>query len=226
MPRHRTRTQKTIRRIVRHIHTRIKRSRRFRYLRLVILQRLSTVLIAGGLLILFLPILQKSITGPEPSTVNESQAETTSFDFGPIRIEEALTRGTIAVQSPVRIIIPSVAIDLPVIESKLVNGYWEVSETTASHGMGSSLPGQNGNTVIFAHARKGLFLPLRDIAANNRVYVLTNDRWHRYRVVQTTEVAPNNIQTIRPTDDETLTLFTCSGFLDSKRLVVVAKPDR
>lgn len=108
----------------------------------------------------------------------------------------------------------------------MVNGYWEVSETTASHGLGSAYPGQLGNTVIFAHAREGLFLPLRDIRAETVIYVLTNDRWHRYKTTDVKTVASNQVEVIAPTNDETLTLFTCSGFLDSKRLVVVAKPER
>ena len=34
---------------------------------------------------------------------------------------------------------------------------------------------------------------------------------------------PNEVEVIAPTEDETLTLYTCSGFNDEKRLVVVGK---
>lgn len=226
MRRSRILTQKKILRIIKHLYTRVGKSRRFRYTRLVIIQRFSTLLIVGGLIILLLPMIQKSLMQPEYAAINELETSGSTFDFGPIQIAEGLTQGKNITQPPMRIIIPTLSIDLPVTESRVVDGYWEVSEMTASHGMGSSLPGQNGNIVIFAHARKGLFLPLRGIRANDRIYVLTNDRWYRYRTENIREVAPTDVAVIRPTADETLTLFTCSGFLDSKRLVVVAKPDR
>lgn len=109
------------------------------------------------------------------------------------------------------------------IEAPVVSGYWETSETTASHGVGSAGPGQKGNMVIFAHARPGLFLPLKEIQKQAAVYVFTDSSWYAYRVTDIREVAPQDVTVIGPTPDETLTLFTCTGFLDSKRLVVIAK---
>jgi sortase A len=90
--------------------------------------------------------------------------------------------------------------------------------------VGSANPGQNGNIVVFAHARNELFGPLRDIKKDETIYILTKDRWYRYSVSGTKLVDPSQIENIKPTDSEQLTLFTCSGFLDSKRLIVHAKP--
>lgn len=122
------------------------------------------------------------------------------------------------------IIIPKLDIDLSVMPSKINNGYWEVSETSASHGEGSANPGENGNVVVFAHARDGLFLNLRNIKKDDEVYVLTDDKKYKYIVSETTSVYPNDITTVAPTDSEVLTLFTCSGFFDEKRLIVKAIP--
>jgi len=123
-----------------------------------------------------------------------------------------------------RIIIPDLSIDLEVTPSKLINGYWETSETTASHGLGSKNPGESGNIVIFAHAREGLFLDIRGIEKDSVVYVLTKDKWHRYKVTETSEVLPTETRVVAPTESEELTLFTCSGFFDEKRLIVKALP--
>lgn len=144
----------------------------------------------------------------------------------PFRLDKQFLQPQSAAQSPLRVVIPSLSIDLSVRESKIVNGFWEVSETTASHGLGSAYPGQNGNIVVFAHARERLFLPLRNIKNDATVYILTSDSWHRYRVTATKLVAPADVTVIAPTEEETLTLFTCSGFMDSKRLIVTAKPYR
>jgi sortase A len=123
------------------------------------------------------------------------------------------------------IVIPRLNIDLSVASSEIKNGYWEVSETNASHGEGSANPGEDGNVVVFAHAREGLFLELRDIKKDDTVYILTKTRWYKYKVSEMYYVYPNDITTVSPTDSEILTLFTCSGFFDEKRLIVKAIPE-
>ena len=143
----------------------------------------------------------------------------------PILIDQQLLSQVVSGHPPVRIIIPRLQMDIPVVEARVVNGYWELSEVAASHGQGSAYPGQTGNTVIFAHAREGLFLPLRDITKDELIYVLGQDAWHRYKVTETELVGPDQVEVIAPSEDERLTLYTCSGFLDSKRLIVTAVPD-
>lgn len=142
----------------------------------------------------------------------------------PIQIDEQLLTDFSQGQSPTRIVIPKLNIDLPVVEARVVRGYWELSENSASFGLGSAYPGQKGNSVIFAHAREGLFLPLRQIEENTPIYVLTKDKWYAYKVTETKLVNPDEVAVIDTTENEQLTLFTCSGFLDSKRLIVTATP--
>ena len=155
----------------------------------------------------------------KPSTI-----QTNSFAKEPIIADQAFKKSSD--ESEIKnIIVPRLNIDLSVVPSKIKNGYWEVSETTASHGQGSSNPGEGGNVVVFAHAREGLFLGLRNIKKDDAVYILTKDRWYKYRVSDVSDVYPNDITTVAPTDSEILTLFTCSGFFDDKRLIVKAIPE-
>lgn len=182
------------------------------------------LIVLGLLLVTFPTTYQNISTGAWRSLLKPEIADSIENVFGPIRINPELTSEEHPSDPPTRIIIPSRSVDLPVIEAPVIKGYWELSETTASHGVGSANPGEPGNAVIFAHARKGLFLPLRDIEAGETVYVLTRDRWHAYTVTETKLVAPDALEVIAPTNDETLTLFTCTGFLDTKRLIVIAKP--
>ncbi len=142
----------------------------------------------------------------------------------PIKADETFNSTPTVEKNPIRILIPSLQIDLPIQPSRLVGGYWEVSEKTASFGLGSAPPGNIGNTVIFAHAREGLFLPLKKITFGKDIYVLSPDQWYQYRVDEIREVLPTDVYVVQKTIDNRLTLFTCSGFLDSKRLVVIAKP--
>lgn len=124
---------------------------------------------------------------------------------------------------PKRILIPKVGINLEIVEAKIKDGFWETSETKASHGEGSATPGEIGNMVIFAHARDNLFGPLRGIMENDLIYVLSKDKWFEYEVKDIKSVNPDEIGVIAPTKDETLTLYTCTGFFDSQRLIVVSK---
>jgi len=124
----------------------------------------------------------------------------------------------------VRITVPARDIDLEVKHAKISQGYWETSEDSASHGEGTANPGERGNVVIFAHAREGFFYNLKDVQKDDVVYVMTQDKWYRYKISEIKTVYPNNIETIAPTNNEILTLFTCSGFFDEKRLIVKAYP--
>lgn len=166
-------------------------------------------LIFIGLVLLFLPTIIKSA----PSSGNE-----------PIKIDKELLENKSSGENPERIIIPNRQIDLKVKEAKIVNGFWELSEKTASHGVGSADPGEKGNIVIFAHARNNLFGPLKEAKIGEHIYLLTKSSKHGYKVTETKLVSPNETENIAKTKTETLTLFTCSGFLDTKRLIVLAKP--
>ena len=48
--------------------------------------------------------------------------------------------------------------------------------------------------------------------------------WYKYKVNKITAVYPNQTQVIMPTKRETLTLYTCTGFYDEKRLIITAVP--
>ena len=144
----------------------------------------------------------------------------------PIKISSSLLASKEIQNDPIRILIPKVDIDLKVTNAKIINGYWELSEDTASYGLGSGQPGIKGNTVIFAHARQGLFYNLKDVKVNDVIYIFTKSNWYRYKVNKITAVYPNQTEVIASTKTEVLTLYTCTGFSDEKRLVIQAIPQK
>lgn len=171
--------------------------------------RLPILLLLAGCFLISLPLLYKPHGASKPSS--------------PIHIDAKLLQKKDSAAPPIGILIPGLSVDLPIKESKVINGYWEVADSTANHGEGSASPGENGNIVIFAHAKPNLFAPLRDIKKGDTIYILTNDKWYRYSVKETKLVDPSQTEVIKPTTSEVLTLYTCSGFLDSKRLIVKAR---
>ncbi|MBI2029709.1 sortase [Candidatus Gottesmanbacteria bacterium] len=175
----------------------------------------KTLLILG-LLIFFLPFLSKIASSFETALYARNNIITSQFT------DQDLVE--VVGDYPVKIIIPQLRIDLEVKPSKIVDGVWEIHPNVANFGVGSSLPSENGNTVIFAHAKKKQFGPLRAVKKGFEVSVQTkNSLWYTYKVVEMKEVKPYDMEVIAPTNEKTLTLFTCSGFADSKRLIIVAK---
>ena len=156
------------------------------------------------------------------NTVNLVQSSV-SFASEPVEVQGF--NETEVTAEPRRILIPEIGIDLDVEVSEIVNGYWEVHEDKAGWGMGSGVPSEIGNQVIFAHARKGLFGSLDEIKVNSKVYVLSEKTveneggtnfWNEYEVTEIKEVYPNQTEVIKPVEDkEILTLYTCSGFNDN-----------
>ncbi len=142
----------------------------------------------------------------------------------PILVSDQLLKNKSTGNPPIRILIPGQKIDLKIVEAPVIDGYWETSDLYASHGEGSDDPGQNGNMVIFAHAREGLFYNLKNVKVNDQIYVFTNNKWYSYRISDITLVYPNQVKPILPTKTQELTLYTCTGFADEKRLIVLAKP--
>lgn len=186
--------------------------------------RLPILFVLAGLVLILFPYFYKQSSQASVKKI-EITSKKTQTSTGPIKIASGLLSKKETTQSPQRILIPKYKLDLPIIEAKVLDGFWELSESSASHGVGSGNPGEKGNIVVFAHARDELFGPIRDIKEGDAIYLLTKNSWHEYRVSETKLVDPNQVEVIAPTPKETLTLFTCSGFLDSKRLIVTAKPN-
>lgn len=126
---------------------------------------------------------------------------------------------------PVEVEVPAAHIKLAVEESGIVDGVWQISKKGASHLDISSSPGQNGNIVIYGHNKNSLFGPIRSIKEGTEILLKDGvGGIYRYQVARTVVVGPSEVNYVEPTREETLTLYTCTGLLDSKRFVVIAKP--
>lgn len=190
----------------------------------------AVLLITGLILITTSIIIGKIDHKSESVTIIQQNSDLASNSFAsePVLVDSSLT-STIPLLNnanknpPLRIVIPSLNIDLPVKESKIINGYWEVFPDSAGFGLGSAYPEENGNQVIFAHARIGLFEPLKNIKPGEKITVFTKNKWFTYQVSEIKEVLPSQTEVIAAISEPILTLYTCSGYSDSKRLIVISK---
>jgi sortase (surface protein transpeptidase) len=91
------------------------------------------------------------------------------------------------------------------------------------------IPGTPGNTYLYSHARRGMFLSLWNARAGDEVVISTPEgRTLVYVVAEVhPRVDPADVSWVQPTQDERLTLQTSTGpGRDDPRFVVVAYPRR
>lgn len=125
---------------------------------------------------------------------------------------------------PVQILIPKVKINLPVFSGRAEGEDWEISETGASYLLGSGIPGQKGNVVVFGHNKNSLLGPARWLGKGDEIKLINQkNEEFIYRVIEKKTVSSKQVDILAPSEDARLTLYTCSGFLDKERLVLVAE---
>lgn len=118
-------------------------------------------------------------------------------------------------------------IDLPVEVMSFGLKGWEVASQAASIASTSAYPGESGNIIIYSHNLRELFGKLSKVKIGDQVKLSSKEgATHLYTVTKRVVVNPDQIDSLRPTDSETLTLYTCTGLFDSKRLVVQAVPQK
>ena len=125
--------------------------------------------------------------------------------------------------APSRVTISALGINLPVYQATIVNNIWPTSSTGAEYLTSSPLPGNKGNSIIYAHDWVSLFGPLRSAKVGEKVIVAYPDKSKKTFVIAYTSIVPENQSLIlAPSTDKRITLYTCTGFLDTERFVAVA----
>lgn len=128
-----------------------------------------------------------------------------------------------------RIQIPRLGIDLAILEGDADRDtvQQQTPESYAFHLPGTVVPGTVGNTYIYAHARRGMFITLWDAAVGDEVWISTPDgRALRYVVSEIhPRVPPRDVVWAVPDGPERLTLQTSTGpGPGDPRFVVIARP--
>ena len=126
---------------------------------------------------------------------------------------------------PNEIVIPDLNVNLIVEKGYIENGTWSLSDYSALYAEGSaSLDSKHGNTIIYAHARPGLFADLRSLRKGSHINITGEDgNLYTYKVTEGEIIRPNEVKKIMKVGDHNLTLFTCDGPEDEYRLLIRAK---
>jgi sortase A len=145
------------------------------------------------------------------------------------------TSTPIPVLPPERVVAPAIGLDTKVVESRIVNGEWQVPKFVAGHLQGTSLPLEGGNVVLSGHVQSissgNVFAKIGDLHPGDAIRLYTKAAIINYTVSRL-EVVPNNdVAVTESTGEERLTLITCTGtWLPlqrdfDRRIVVIAAKD-
>ena len=131
----------------------------------------------------------------------------------------------LSIETPNTIHIPSINVHLPIVPAVADKNKWETTEKGVSYLLSTPLPGDKGNSVMYGHNWTSLLKNLPQVRTGERVYVIMKDGTKReFKIEYTATVNADQTYIIDNTPDTRITIYTCVGFLDSKRFVVVAKP--
>lgn len=125
-------------------------------------------------------------------------------------------------EQPVRIEIPSIGVDAPVV----LGDDWESLKLGVGHHIGSANPGERSNMVLSAHndIYSQIFRHLDDVQLEDEIVVHTATRAFRYVVKAKRIIEPTQVEVLDPTRKPIVTLISCYPYLiDTQRIVVVGE---
>lgn len=144
-----------------------------------------------------------------------------------------------------RVIVPRIDQNIPIVRissEALIRRDWKALEKQMQdalqdgvvHYPGTSLPGETGNVVITGHSSyfpwdagrfKDVFALLENVVEGDKVVVYYEQDKYIYEVYDIKIVLPADIDVLKQTPDDKLTLITCWPVgTNLKRLIVSAKP--
>ena len=135
-----------------------------------------------------------------------------------------------------RLIIPRVGVDVPLIEAPIVGREWDISllRGEAAHLGGTAAVGEHGNIVLAGHITIpgggwGPFRELETMQPGDEVFIQDQDEIIRYEVTGLEIVAPDDVYVVFPTEEDRLTLLTCTNWdpeqgVYTRRVAVIAVP--
>lgn len=136
---------------------------------------------------------------------------------------ESVSIKTTSSIKPVYIKAYPVGVDVEIKDAGIVNGIWQVHPNEVSYLKTSDGIGGSSNIILYGHNKINVLGPIRHIKIGAVIEITGNDgKAYKYSVIKTDTVKPDNLVYLNELDKETLTIYTCTGFLDTERFIVVA----
>lgn len=155
------------------------------------------------------------------SFVIHNTAKEISFTMAPSPSKVAVRSGP----TPTHITITSISADLSIDTTHIKNNEWEINKNGVSYLDSSARLNEEGNIILYAHNTHDRFGKIFDIKWGDMI-TITDEKgdMYKYSVYEMWEVSPTDINYLNKlVSPNTLTLYTCSGFLETQRYVVKAQ---
>ncbi len=121
--------------------------------------------------------------------------------------------------------VPEFLVEAPVELGYYRDGEWSLNRKSALYLASSAVPSTEGNTIIYGHNTWPVFNNLDLVEGGEIVQLeLENGQIETYQIYKIEVLDPEQVESLKQTSTAELTIYTCAGWLDSKRLVVKAKP--
>jgi sortase A len=175
-----------------------------------------------------IPLVQPTRQPAQPTPTQYTlPSESSQASTSPLTITEAAPSTSVEVLPPLRIEIPAVNVDWPVV---LADNDDMPRFKGVGWLIGSAYPGETGNIVLFGHldGAYSTFDRLKELRPGDQFSIFTETHQYRYVVRENFETTPDDVSVLVPTDRPTATLITCSGRWDpaarnySRRLIIEA----
>lgn len=123
---------------------------------------------------------------------------------------------------PTQISAPSVNINLNISPGIISGSDWTLYDDKASWLSTSATLGK-GNVIVYGHNLENVLGNLKNVKIGQEITILSNGEEFTYKVTEKKAVSPSETDSVL-SDENQLTLYTCDGTFDQKRLIVIAKP--
>jgi LPXTG-site transpeptidase (sortase) family protein len=124
-----------------------------------------------------------------------------------------------------RMTIPRIGLDSPVVQTPPVNGVWDVADWRVGHLSTTPNPGAPGNAAFSAHddIKGEIFKRVNELTPGSQIILKTMHASFTYIVTGQQVVDPSNTAPLNPTKASTITLISCTPYwVDTQRLIVRA----
>ena len=123
---------------------------------------------------------------------------------------------------PTQIVVPTIGINLAVAPGIIKDNQWTLYDDKVAWLSTSQTLG-DGNVIIYGHNRSAILGQLSKLNIGDEITVKSNSRDFTYQVAEKRAISPEDVQAII-SDKQQLTLYTCDGTFDQKRLIVISYP--
>ncbi len=141
----------------------------------------------------------------------------------PTSIDPSEASESINSKYPQAITITSINVNLPIIPSSKTNGKFETTKNGVTYLTDSVLPSETGNSVFYGHNWSNLLGNLKSVKRGDSIQLkYASGEIKTFTIDLITEMPAKYAKVALESDQKVMTIYTCSGFMDSKRIIVTA----